>query len=78
MKKNVSEFGKHQHAGTNTCMRTAKDGHNDWPHLIRGFYDNRIETATFNVQADLVGHVDIGRLVAGRSGAVFLSAYVDW
>jgi hypothetical protein len=56
----------------------AQDGHNDWPHLIRGFYDNKIETDAFDAESDLVGHVDVKRLVAGRVGGVFLSAYVDW
>ncbi|KAF2201390.1 hypothetical protein GQ43DRAFT_415931 [Delitschia confertaspora ATCC 74209] len=53
------------------------DGHNDWPHLIRGFYDNQIETSRFDPDSDLVGHVDLKRLLKGKSGGIFLSAYVD-
>ncbi|KAF4636600.1 hypothetical protein G7Y89_g1494 [Cudoniella acicularis] len=53
------------------------DGHNDFPHLIRGFYDNKIQNSRFDEESSLVGHVDLKRLREGRSGGVFLSAYVD-
>ncbi|KAF2235238.1 hypothetical protein EV356DRAFT_500446 [Viridothelium virens] len=53
------------------------DGHNDWPHLIRGFYDNSIAHRRFSADSSLVGHVDLARLREGRSGGVFISAYVD-
>ncbi|KAF2869626.1 renal dipeptidase family [Massariosphaeria phaeospora] len=52
------------------------DGHNDWPHLIRGYYDNNLD-ARFVSQNDLAGHVDIKRLKEGKMGGVFWSAYVD-
>jgi hypothetical protein len=54
-----------------------EDGHNDWPHLIRGHYDNRLD-ARFSPENDLAGHVDIKRLREGKIGGVFWSAYVDW
>jgi hypothetical protein len=54
------------------------DGHNDWPHLIRGFYDNMIDHASFDQDKSLVGQVDLQRLRDGQVGGVFLSAYVDW
>jgi membrane dipeptidase len=54
------------------------DGHNDWPHLIRGFYDNIIEDVSFDCGKSLVGQVDMQRLRKGLVGGVFLSAYVDW
>ncbi|KAL9079002.1 MAG: hypothetical protein Q9157_002101 [Trypethelium eluteriae] len=38
------------------------DGHNDWPHLIRGFYDNSIAHRRFSADSSLVGHVDLARL----------------
>ncbi|ORY13903.1 membrane dipeptidase GliJ [Clohesyomyces aquaticus] len=53
------------------------DGHNDWPHLIRGYYDNRLDFR-FDRGNDLVGHVDVKRLRKGKCGGVFMSAYVDW
>lgn len=37
----------------------------------------RLDTR-FQYSNDLVGHVDIKRLKRGRSGGIFLSAYVDW
>ncbi|KAF1979063.1 hypothetical protein BU23DRAFT_647857 [Bimuria novae-zelandiae CBS 107.79] len=52
------------------------DGHNDWPHLIRGYYDNRLD-ARFDRDRDLDGHVDIKRLRSGQYGGLFMSAYVD-
>ncbi|KAJ6101990.1 hypothetical protein N7486_004417 [Penicillium sp. IBT 16267x] len=52
------------------------DGHNDWPHLIRGFYDNRLDER-FGTENDLVGHVDLKRLKIGKSGGAFWSVYVD-
>ena len=55
-----------------------QDGHNDWPHLIRGFYDSKIETPRFDAKSSLAGHVDLKRLLQGKSGGVFLSAYIDW
>ncbi|KAJ5409558.1 Peptidase M19 renal dipeptidase [Penicillium crustosum] len=53
-----------------------KDGHNDWPHLIRGFYDNRLD-GRFQCENNLAGHVDIKRLKNGRSGGAFWSVYID-
>lgn len=53
------------------------DGHNDWPHLIRGFYDNQLDDR-FEPEKDLVGHVDLKRLGDGKSGGAFWSVYVDW
>ncbi|KAJ5954132.1 Peptidase M19 renal dipeptidase [Penicillium viridicatum] len=52
------------------------DGHNDWPHLIRGFYDNRLD-GRFQRESNLAGHVDIKRLKEGRSGGAFWSVYID-
>ncbi|KZF23919.1 hypothetical protein L228DRAFT_218164 [Xylona heveae TC161] len=52
------------------------DGHNDWPHLIRGFYDNKLDER-FQSHKDLGGHVDLKRLVEGKSGGAFWSVYVD-
>ncbi|OKL56653.1 hypothetical protein UA08_08298 [Talaromyces atroroseus] len=52
------------------------DGHNDWPHLIRGFYDNRLDER-FDSGRSLVGHVDLERLRKGMSGGAFWSVYVD-
>ncbi|KAI9149058.1 Dipeptidase tcpJ [Paramyrothecium foliicola] len=52
------------------------DGHNDWPHLIRGFYDNVLD-GRFGADKNLVGHVDIKRLLRGKSGGAFWSVYVD-
>ncbi|KAJ5665122.1 uncharacterized protein N7477_007570 [Penicillium maclennaniae] len=52
------------------------DGHNDWPHLIRGFYDNQLDNR-FKPEKDLVGHVDLKRLREGKSGGAFWSVYVD-
>ncbi|KAJ5904228.1 hypothetical protein N7504_006611 [Penicillium tannophilum] len=52
------------------------DGHNDWPHLIRGFYDNQLDDR-FEPEKDLVGHVDLKRLRDGKSGGAFWSVYVD-
>ncbi|UKZ81581.1 hypothetical protein TrVFT333_009353 [Trichoderma virens FT-333] len=46
------------------------DGHNDWPHLIRGFYDNRLDER-FDLDKNLVGHVDMNRLLQGKSGGPF-------
>lgn len=54
-----------------------KDGHNDWPHLIRGFYDNKLDRR-FQRESNLAGHVDIKRLKEGRSGGAFWSVYIDW
>ena len=53
------------------------DGHNDWPHLIRGFYDNQLDSR-LEPEKDLVGHVDIKRLREGKSGGAFWSVYIDW
>ncbi|KAJ4854544.1 membrane dipeptidase (Peptidase family m19) domain-containing protein [Trichoderma breve] len=52
------------------------DGHNDWPHLIRGFYDNQLDER-FDPNKNLVGHVDLKRLLQGKSGGAFWSVYVD-
>ncbi|KKK14121.1 hypothetical protein P175DRAFT_0434291 [Aspergillus ochraceoroseus IBT 24754] len=52
------------------------DGHNDWPHLIRGFYDNQLDER-FQPGKSLVGHVDWKRLKEGKSGGAFWSVYVD-
>jgi membrane dipeptidase len=54
-----------------------KDGHNDWPHLIRGYYDNQLGNS-FGPDKDLVGHVDLKRLRRGKSGGAFWSVYIDW
>ncbi|CAG8328687.1 unnamed protein product [Penicillium salamii] len=52
------------------------DGHNDWPHLIRGFYDNCLDDR-FQRGNDLAGHVDMKRLKEGKSGGAFWSVYID-
>ena len=54
-----------------------KDGHNDWPHLIRGFYDSTLD-GRFQRGSNLVGHVDLERLKEGKSGGAFWSVYIDW
>ena len=46
--------------------------------FIREKYGNLIEDSRFAPQADLEGHVDLKRLIEGRVGGIFLSAYVDW
>ncbi|KAH0593814.1 hypothetical protein MHUMG1_08566 [Metarhizium humberi] len=52
------------------------DGHNDWMHMIRAYYDFQVDER-FESQRDLAGHVDLKRLVEGRAGAVFWSVYVE-
>ncbi|KXJ85044.1 renal dipeptidase family [Microdochium bolleyi] len=52
------------------------DGHNDWIHMIRAYYDFQFDDR-FGSEKDLAGHVDVKRLIAGRAGAVFWSVYVD-
>ncbi|KAF2815499.1 uncharacterized protein BDZ99DRAFT_197355 [Mytilinidion resinicola] len=52
------------------------DGHNDFPHLVRAYYDSRLDDR-FEPGKELAGHVDIKRLVEGRGGGVFWSAYID-
>ncbi|KGO61823.1 Peptidase M19, renal dipeptidase [Penicillium expansum] len=52
------------------------DGHNDWPHLIRGFYDSTLD-GRFQRGSNLVGHVDLKRLKEGKSGGAFWSVYID-
>ncbi|KAK9443358.1 Peptidase M19, renal dipeptidase [Metarhizium brunneum] len=44
------------------------DGHNDWMHMIRAYYDFQVDER-FEPQRDLAGHVDLKRLVEGRAGA---------
>ena len=46
--------------------------------FIRERYGNRIEDSRFAPEADLEGHVDLKRLIEGRVGGIFLSAYVGW
>lgn len=53
------------------------DGHNDWANTIRGYYHNQLDNR-FDEGKTLIGHVDLERLIQGRSGGVFMSAYVDW
>ncbi|KAG6039054.1 hypothetical protein E4U19_007552 [Claviceps sp. Clav32 group G5] len=53
------------------------DGHNDWMHMIRAYYDFQVDDR-FQPTKDLAGHVDLKRLVQGRAGAVFWSVYVEW
>lgn len=52
------------------------DGHNDFPHLIRAFYDSKLDDR-FERNKHLAGHVDLQRLLRGRSGGIFWSTYVD-
>ncbi|KAF2501662.1 hypothetical protein BU16DRAFT_477513 [Lophium mytilinum] len=52
------------------------DGHNDFPHLIRAYYDSRLDDR-FKPEKELAGHVDMKRLTEGRGGGVFWSAYID-
>ncbi|KID94788.1 Peptidase M19, renal dipeptidase, partial [Metarhizium majus ARSEF 297] len=52
------------------------DGHNDWMHMIRAYYDFQVDER-FESQRDLAGHVDLKRLAEGRAGAVFWSVYVE-
>lgn len=52
------------------------DGHNDWVHLIRAYYDFKVDQR-FEPQKDLGGHVDIKRLKEGKAGGVFWSVYVQ-
>lgn len=54
-----------------------KDGHNDWMHLIRAYYDFQLDER-FDADKSLVGHVDVQRLVEGKAGAVFWSLFVNW
>ncbi|KAF7936260.1 uncharacterized protein EAE98_002479 [Botrytis deweyae] len=51
------------------------DGHNDWPHLIRAYYQNSLD-ARFEPLKNLAGHVDIKRLMQGKSGGAFWSAFM--
>ncbi|KAG6035464.1 hypothetical protein E4U40_002424 [Claviceps sp. LM458 group G5] len=53
------------------------DGHNDWMHMIRAYYDFQVDDR-FQPTKDLAGHVDLKRLLQGRAGAVFWSVYVEW
>jgi hypothetical protein len=56
---------------------TPSDGHNDWPHLIRAYYQNALD-GRFAVNKNLAGHVDIGRLIRGKSGGAFWSVFMPW
>lgn len=53
------------------------DGHNDWLHMIRAYYDFQVDDR-FEPQKSLAGHVDIKRLREGKAGGVFWSLYIDW
>ncbi|KAG6204040.1 hypothetical protein E4U35_003789 [Claviceps purpurea] len=53
-----------------------QDGHNDWMHMIRAYYDFQVDDR-FQPTKDLAGHVDLKRLVQGKAGAVFWSVYVE-
>ncbi|KAK4153864.1 renal dipeptidase family [Chaetomidium leptoderma] len=52
------------------------DGHNDWIHMIRAYYDSQLDDR-FHPEKSLGGHVDLKRLVEGKAGAVFWSVYVN-
>ncbi|KAK0387743.1 hypothetical protein NLU13_3988 [Sarocladium strictum] len=52
------------------------DGHNDWLHMIRAYYDFQVDDR-FEPQKSLAGHVDIKRLREGKAGGVFWSLYID-
>ncbi|KAJ3538478.1 hypothetical protein NM688_g6516 [Phlebia brevispora] len=55
------------------------DGHIDLPILVRARFANN--ASAFDLNGDVVGHVDIPRLKAGKVGGFFWSAYVscaDW
>ncbi|KAM3427504.1 hypothetical protein MY4824_009410 [Beauveria thailandica] len=52
------------------------DGHNDWMHMIRAYYDFQVDER-FEPHRDLGGHVDLKRLVQGKAGGVFWSVYVE-
>lgn len=58
-------------------INIAVDGHNDWMHLIRAYYDFQLDER-FDSEKDLVGHVDVKRLVEGKAGAIFWSLFVNW
>ncbi|QGA13937.1 hypothetical protein EYB26_001589 [Talaromyces marneffei] len=51
------------------------DGHNDWPHLIRAYYKNALDDR-FAVNKNLAGHVDVSRLIRGKSGGAFWSVFM--
>ncbi|EEA28320.1 membrane dipeptidase GliJ [Talaromyces marneffei ATCC 18224] len=50
-------------------------GHNDWPHLIRAYYKNALDDR-FAVNKNLAGHVDVSRLIRGKSGGAFWSVFM--
>lgn len=51
-----------------------KDGHNDFPYIIRGWFKNRIDAE--NLKSMPIGHTDMQRLRKGKLGGQFWSAYV--
>ncbi|KAI0419770.1 renal dipeptidase [Xylaria grammica] len=53
------------------------DGHIDFPIWIRAFYQNHIYQDNFTSDGPLSGQVDFPRLMEGKLGAAFWSAYVE-
>ncbi|KAL7928606.1 membrane dipeptidase domain-containing protein [Trichoderma chlorosporum] len=54
------------------------DGHVDFPIALRGLYGNHLDGESFSAPFEngtLLGHVDLARLRAGRSGGAFWSVF---
>ncbi|OQE22014.1 hypothetical protein PENFLA_c013G03435 [Penicillium flavigenum] len=52
------------------------DGHNDFPYIIRGWFQNQINGQESTIHDMPIGQTDILRLQAGSVGAQFWSAFV--
>ncbi|UKZ83630.1 hypothetical protein TrVFT333_011439 [Trichoderma virens FT-333] len=54
------------------------DGHVDFPLVLRSYYGNHLDGESFSAPFEngtLMGHVDLARLRAGRSGGAFWSVF---
>ncbi|KAK8003898.1 hypothetical protein PG989_003617 [Apiospora arundinis] len=52
------------------------DGHNDFPYMIRGWFQNQVGGADFNIDTMPIGQTDLQRLRRGKLGGQFWSAFV--
>jgi len=59
-------------------LTPARDGHNDFPYIIRGWFANKINSPTFSINTLAIGQTDLSRLSLGHVGAQFWSAFVPW